>query len=202
MWDRDRAGTSHDRTLGPHHVEPSGRGARAPGAGRRGVTTPTAARTAWTAMQTLVTETNDRRREVADALDMSFVRVKALRRLAAAPVTIRELADSLITDAPYTTVVVDDLERRGLVKRRVDQDDRRRRIVAVTPEGARQAARASEILDDPPAALLALPPDDLAALERILTSLLPPPAERPVSNPGRRHRARPAPPSGTPPPAR
>jgi DNA-binding MarR family transcriptional regulator len=165
--------------------------------------TLTAARTAWTAMQTLVTETNDRRREVADALNMSFVRVKALRRLAAAPVTIRELADSLITDAPYTTVVVDDLERRGLVERSVDPDDRRRRIVAVTPDGARQAARASEILDDPPASLLTLPPEDLATLERILTSLLPPSTEYPAaSNPGRRRSASPSPPSGTPPPAR
>ena len=143
-----------------------------------------------------LTESHDRRRAAADALDMSFVRVKALRRLAGAPMTIRELADSLVTDAPYTTLVVDDLEQRGLVARSVDPRDRRRRIVAVTPEGSRQAARAGEILDEPPAELAALPAADLAALERILTSLQPPSAARqPATDPGRR----PAAPSTSPP---
>ena len=142
---------------------------------------------AWVAMQTLVTDANDRRRVVADALDMSYIRVKALRRIAAAPMTIRELADALVIDAPYTTVVVDDLERRGLVERSVDPRDRRRRIVAVTPEGTRQAVIASRILETPPDALAALPAADLAALERIVTSLLPPSAaRRPASDPGPR----------------
>jgi len=146
----------------------------------------TRAARAWLAMRAL-TESYDRRRAVADTLGMSFVRTKALRRLAEAPMTIRELADSLITDAPYTTVVVDDLEQRGLVERSVDPRDRRRRIVTVTPEGTRQAARANAILDEPPASLLALPAADVAALERIVTSLLPPSAaRRPASDPGPR----------------
>ena len=140
---------------------------------------------AWAAMHTLVTEANDRRRVVADALDMSFVRVKALRYLASAPMTIRELADRLQVDAPYTTVVVDDLERRGLVQRSVDSRDRRRRIVTVTPEGTRQAAEADRILYEPPEALRNLPAADIAALERIVTALLPPSAAgRPASDRG------------------
>lgn len=150
---------------------------------------------AWTAMRAL-TESHDRRRAAADALGMSFVRVKALRRLSVAPMTIRELADSLVTDAPYTTLVVDDLEERGLAARSVDPHDRRRRIVAVTPEGSRQAARAGAILDEPPAELAALPAADLAELERILTTLRPPSAvRRPATDPGRR----PAAPSTSPP---
>jgi DNA-binding MarR family transcriptional regulator len=151
---------------------------------------------AWVAMQTLVTDANDRRRVVADALDMSYIRVKALRRIAAAPMTIRELTDALVIDAPYTTVVVDDLERRGFVERSVDPRDRRRRIVAVTEDGTRQAAEAGRILEEPPEALRALPADDLAALERIVTSLLPPSAAlRPASDRGRR----PGAPSTSPP---
>lgn len=137
-----------------------------------------AAQRAWLAMQTLVNDAYDRRREVADALGMSFVRVKALRRLADQPMTIQELANALVSDAPYTTVVVSDLERRGLVERSVDPDDRRRRVVTVTQAGARQAALAQRILGEPPAALRALPPDQLASLERIVTTLLPPPGRR------------------------
>jgi DNA-binding MarR family transcriptional regulator len=151
---------------------------------------------AWAAMHTLVTEANDRRRVVADALDMSFIRVKGLRYLATAPMTIRDLADKLHIDAPYTTVVIDDLERRGLVQRSVDSRDRRRRIVTVTPEGTRQAAEADRILYEPPEALRNLPAADLAALERIVTALLPPSAAgRSASDPG----PPPAAPSTSPP---
>ena len=142
---------------------------------------------AWVAMRSLVLDSNDRRRAVAEALDMSYIRVKALRRVTAAPTTIRELADSLGTDAPYTTIVIDDLEQRGLVERSVDPRDRRRRIVTVTDAGTAQAQRATQILDAPPAQLAALPAADVAALERIVTSLLPPSAaRRPASDPGPR----------------
>ncbi|WP_433421292.1 MarR family transcriptional regulator [Microtetraspora malaysiensis] len=48
---------------------------------------------------------------------MSFIRVKALRLVATGPLTLRRLAEQLTTDPPYTTVVVADLERRGLVER-------------------------------------------------------------------------------------
>ena len=61
---------------------------------------------------------NSRRREVADALGMSFGRSRALRRLARRPMSMRELADALGIDPPNATVVVDDLEAQGLVRRR------------------------------------------------------------------------------------
>lgn len=127
---------------------------------------------AWRAMRTLVLEFNDRRAAVAATLGMSFVRVKALRRLARTPMTMSELAAELSIDAPYTTVVVDDLEERRLVERRPDPSDRRRKIVAATRDGIRLARTAQEILDVPPRALAALPPDDLATLHRILQDAL------------------------------
>lgn len=132
------------------------------------VSTRPHAERAWRAMTTLVTELNDRKSEVAAELGMSFVRIKALRRLARTPMSMRELAEQLTTDAPYTTVVVDDLEERGLVDRRPDPDDRRRKIVAATAQGVRAAQRAERILRRPPAALTALSPADLIELERIL----------------------------------
>ncbi|WP_027946717.1 MarR family winged helix-turn-helix transcriptional regulator [Amycolatopsis taiwanensis] len=125
----------------------------------------------WARMTDLVTRSNDRRREVSNRLGMSFGKVKALRRIAAGPLTMRQLAEELITDRPYATLLVDDLERRGLVERTVHPDDRRCRLVRATREGRRAAALANRILGEPPPALLALPASDLAALDRILVKL-------------------------------
>jgi DNA-binding MarR family transcriptional regulator len=127
---------------------------------------------AWQAMRALVTDRYDRRKKVCDALGMSFIRAKALRRIAGGPMTMRELAAALGTDPPYTTVVVDDLERRGLVTRTVRAGDRRSKIVAITAAGDEQARLAERILGDPPGPVRALPAEDLASLGRILTTLL------------------------------
>lgn len=130
-----------------------------------------AART-WVGMRTLVLELHDRRKEVCAELDMSFVKVKALRRLAAEPMTMRELASRLGTDAPYTTLIVHDLEKRGLVVRSTHPNDRRSKIAATTEEGAKAAALADRIIDAPPAVLRDLPEEDLAGLDRIIATLV------------------------------
>jgi DNA-binding MarR family transcriptional regulator len=127
---------------------------------------------AWQAMRALVTDRYDRRKKVCDALGMSFIRAKALRRIAGGPMTMRDLAAALGTDPPYTTVVVGDLERRGLVTRTVRAGDRRSKIVAITPPGDEQARLAERILGDPPGPVRDLPDEDLVALGRILTTLL------------------------------
>lgn len=127
----------------------------------------------WRELRVLLHERYDRRKEVSEALGMSFVRVKALRHLASdGPVTMRRLAATLQTDAPYTTVVVEDLVRRGYIERTVDPTDRRVKIVQITPEGATAAARANAVLDEPPEPLRELPPEDLEALDRIIRKLL------------------------------
>jgi DNA-binding MarR family transcriptional regulator len=125
----------------------------------------------WLGMSALVLN-NDRRKEVSDALGISFFRAKALRRLAKAPMCQRDLAAMLSTDRPYTTLLVDDLERRGLVERTVDPDDRRSKIVTATPAGIAAAELADRILDTPPKALRDLDPADLEALDRIIAALL------------------------------
>ncbi|HEY9291814.1 MAG TPA: MarR family transcriptional regulator, partial [Microlunatus sp.] len=132
-------------------------------------TDETAARV-WRALRNLV-QNNDRRRRVADETGMSFIRSKALRRLAREPLSMRRLADELVTDRPYTTVFVDDLEQRGLVVRRPDPSDRRGKIVHLTAAGRRVAEHAEMILGVPPDGLTGLPAGDLQALERILRKL-------------------------------
>lgn len=125
------------------------------------------ARRAWAAMCDLVLD-NERRREVSDALGLSFSRVRALRRIARAPITMGELAGTLGIDAPYATLVVDDLEGQGLVERRPHPTDRRVRLVAATGRGTAAAGRAHEILDRPPAGLSRLAPAELETLATIL----------------------------------
>ncbi|MFI5913597.1 MarR family winged helix-turn-helix transcriptional regulator [Dactylosporangium sp. NPDC051541] len=125
----------------------------------------------WQAILALVFERNDRRKEVSEALDMSYLRAKALRRLAGQPMTMRELAALLQTDAPYMTVVVDDLEKRGLVRREPHPSDRRAKLVIPTDRGRQEAARAERIHGRPPAEMLSLTPAELDELARLLAKL-------------------------------
>jgi DNA-binding MarR family transcriptional regulator len=129
---------------------------------------------AWRNLGIVFHERNDRRREVTEALGMSFFRIKALRRIAAAPapLTLRDGAERLLTDRPYATVVVDDLVGRGLVERTPNPADRRAKLVTATEAGRAAAAEADRILGTPPPELYGLPAEDLAVLDRIARHLL------------------------------
>jgi DNA-binding MarR family transcriptional regulator len=122
-------------------------------------------------MRHLVLERGDRRAEVSEALGMSFGRIKALRRLVAGPLRMSELTAKLLTDKPYTTLMVDDLERRGLVERSVHPEDRRCKIVTLTAAGLAAAGLADAILARTPESMLALEPEELAELDRLVAKL-------------------------------
>ncbi|TDU05178.1 DNA-binding MarR family transcriptional regulator [Streptomyces sp. 846.5] len=127
-----------------------------------------AATRAYRVMRELVLEEDERLVQLAEVTGMSFIRSKVLRRLAAGPLRMSELTARLRTDKPYTTLVVDDLERRGLVVRSVHPEDRRCKIVTNTPAGQEMAELAESILARPPQRLLALDQEELALLERVL----------------------------------
>jgi len=105
---------------------------------------------------------------VSDALGMSFGRIRALRRIAARPMPMGELATTLGIDPPYMTIVVDDLQAQGLVERRAHPTDRRAKLVVATRRGKACARRANAILGSPPAELVNLGDADLAELARIV----------------------------------
>lgn len=128
---------------------------------------PATAREVWSLMSELVLD-NQRRRAVAEAAGMSFGRVRAVRRLAREPMSMRELAAAMGIDPSNATVVVDDLESRGLVRRRPHPTDRRAKLVEATRKGRELARRADAILATPPPGLAALGADDLQLLRRIL----------------------------------
>jgi DNA-binding MarR family transcriptional regulator len=127
-------------------------------------------RRAWRAMSDVVLD-HDRKVAVSDALGLSWTRVLALRRLAPEPLTLRALAERLQADPPYVTLMVDDLEERGLLQRMPHPKDGRAKLVELTAAGRAAAARADAILDEPPAALRDVPAKDLAALLRVLERL-------------------------------
>ena len=127
-------------------------------------------REVWLLMSDLVLE-NGRRREVSEALGMSFGRARALRRLARRPLAMGELAAALGIDPPNATVLVDDLESHGLARRRPHPTDRRAKLVEATRKGKDLARRADAILSTPPPGLSALGSHDLETLQRILRTI-------------------------------
>jgi len=122
-----------------------------------------AAREVWLLMSDLVLD-NERRRDVADAVGMSFGRARTIRRLARRAMSMSELADALGIDRSNATVVVDDLEAQGFVRRRPHPTDRRAKLVEATAKGKRLARRAEAILATPPPAITAISAVDLQML--------------------------------------
>jgi DNA-binding MarR family transcriptional regulator len=130
------------------------------------------AREVWLLMSDLVLD-HQRRRAVSEAVGLSFSRTRAVRRVARRPMSMGELAALLGIDRPNATVLVDDLEAQGLVRRTPHPTDRRTKLVEATRKGKSLARRADEILSTPPAALAGLDHEDLETLRRILAAARP-----------------------------
>lgn len=127
----------------------------------------------WRTMASLVLDNRDGwRRTVVERTGLPFSRVRILRRLARQSMTMKGIAEATALDAPAATVAVSDLERRGLVVRRIDAENRRCKRVSLTDEG-RALVEAIADLDDPaPAALTALDETDLNSLHALLRKAL------------------------------
>jgi DNA-binding MarR family transcriptional regulator len=130
---------------------------------------------AWQILVSLVMESRgDWRRKVSEATGLPFSRVRALKRLRDQPRALSELALELGTDAPAATVIVNDLEKRGLVERRPHAEDRRIKLASLTAEGRKVLALVRKITDTPPPVLMDLPEKELAQLRRIVEGLADP----------------------------
>jgi DNA-binding MarR family transcriptional regulator len=81
------------------------------------------------------------------------------------------LAQSFRCDASTMTWLVDRLEERGLVERRMLPSDRRVKAVALTPRGVQMKAQLADRMYQPPAALLSLDRRALEQFERALTKI-------------------------------
>ena len=126
----------------------------------------------WQELRAFVLE-HDHRAELRDTLGLGrgMGRIKVLLRLTQGPLTLRDIAEFTGVDAPYATLIVDNLEARGLVERTAHPGDRRRKLVTLTPAGQRAAAHASHIISQPPAGFSQLTDAELTLLESLLARL-------------------------------
>ena len=123
----------------------------------------------WRLLVELVMETRGEwRRQVAEATGLPFSRVRALWRLERGARTLKELADDRGIDAPASTVLINGLEDRGLVRRVQHATDRRAKQVSLTMAGRRMLDVVEKITDRPPDSLARLPTDELTRLRRTL----------------------------------
>jgi DNA-binding MarR family transcriptional regulator len=88
------------------------------------------------------------------------------------PIPMRRLAETLACHASNVTGLVDRLESRGLVRRRVSVEDRRVKVLDLTPAGSRLRALLLDRMATPPVTLRRLSAREQRTLIRILTRVL------------------------------
>jgi DNA-binding MarR family transcriptional regulator len=96
----------------------------------------------------------------------------ALSEIPRKGITMRALAGTLSCDASNATGIVDRLEERGFIVRRVDPDDRRVKRVFLTAAGRRMRESVEAALREPPDAIAELSAADQRALREILERAL------------------------------
>lgn len=126
----------------------------------------------WQAMAAVVFEHRDGwKRSVVEQSGLPFSRVRILRRVAIRPMTARALAEATAMDAPATTVVINDLEERGLVVRQTDPANRRCKLVSLTDVGRAMIDRINAADDPAPRAFGNLDDTELQTLHDLLARL-------------------------------
>ena len=110
-------------------------------------------------------------------------RVRALLSLSDGPLGLADLANAIGVDAPYATIITNELEARGLISRARNDHDRRRRHVGLTPDGRAAVATARQIIDRPPPELQQLSTADLDTLVDLLHRVRSVGAQTRVSHP-------------------
>ncbi len=89
------------------------------------------------------------------------------------PASMRALAEAWQCDASNVTWLVDQLESRGLVERRISPTDRRVKTVVLTETGRDLRDKVETHMRTAPPELLTLDGSDLAVLVRVLQKIEP-----------------------------
>ena len=99
-------------------------------------------------------ENHDRFHDACESVDLSPPQLKALLSLEpGVGQPMRSLAVGWRCDASWVTGIVDGLEERGYVERRVHPSDRRVKVVELTTIGEKAKGKALDRLYEPPADL-------------------------------------------------
>jgi DNA-binding MarR family transcriptional regulator len=126
----------------------------------------------WNALVAAVMDTRDDwRRRVTEATGLSFGRIRALKRLLDKPLSLKELAHAMSTDAPAATVAVNALEKQGLVVRTPHPTNGRIKLVSLTPAGRALVARVKAVVEHAPEPFTSLSARELEVLERAVARL-------------------------------
>jgi DNA-binding MarR family transcriptional regulator len=159
--------------------------------GKPGNSKETIAAEAWAALLDLTMGQRNRFFGILQELSLTPGDLRALSALdQETPRPMRTLARAWACDASNVTWMIDRLESRGMVERRMLSTDRRVKTVALTPLGTRTKAELFTRLHEPPADFLAL---DRATLQALRDALVRLPASLRASGPHER------PPDGVPP---
>ncbi|MBX7101260.1 MAG: MarR family transcriptional regulator [Myxococcaceae bacterium] len=128
-----------------------------------------AATRAWALLFDLLASTKDRWPKVAEELGVKPTQLRVLLMLFSGKRLVqRDLAELLDCDASNVTMLVDQLETKGLVERRSMLGDRRAKVLTLTRDGEAMAPKMFDKLLVPPPALEALGAADLKALVALL----------------------------------
>jgi DNA-binding MarR family transcriptional regulator len=139
---------------------------------KRGGSKAAIASEAWSALLDLTMGQRNRFFGILQELGLTPGDLRALSALdQKTPHPMRTLARAWACDASNVTWMVDRLESRGLVERRMLPSDRRVKMVALTPLGASTKVELFARLHEPPADFLALDRATLQALRDALTRL-------------------------------
>jgi DNA-binding MarR family transcriptional regulator len=132
------------------------------------------AREAWALLVGLCEEVRSRGSQVSHQHGLTGLQAELIRALAAeSPLPQREVARRLCCDPSNVTGLADQLEARGLVKRRFDQPDRRLRPLVLTEEGRELWEAFASHLFEPPDAIAALSPEEQRHLRDLLRRVVP-----------------------------
>jgi MarR family transcriptional regulator, organic hydroperoxide resistance regulator len=111
--------------------------------------------------------------ELHAATGLSPMEVHALRALdVQAPMATLELASQIHCEPSNITMVVDRLDRAGLIERRPHPDDRRVRLITLTERGRTAQAEVDAYLSTPPVAINRLTATDQRALRDLLLKMV------------------------------
>jgi DNA-binding MarR family transcriptional regulator len=126
---------------------------------------------AWTLMlQFFLAKARPRMMEVWREFDLMPPQ-QLLLGLLSEPKPMGELAQHMHCDNSNITGIVDRLEERGLVERRVAEADRRVKLVALTEAGDQMRAEVVRRRSEPPPELTALSESELKRLRQVFAKL-------------------------------
>lgn len=130
---------------------------------------------AWALVATLFLgdQSHDRFHDACAAIDVNPPALKMLLSMEPGVANpMRVFADKLRCDASWVTTLVDDLEKKGFVERRVQPTDRRVKAIVITKQGLAAQAKARKVLHKPPAAMTALSVAEQRQLRDIMQKLV------------------------------